>query len=146
VGVWECGSGERTERNRRIFNKERRIMKDREFDLEDRLITFAVRAIRVVEALPRTPVGNHIRGQLARSGTSPAPNYGEAQSAESRTDFVHKLKIVLKELRETRVWLLIITRAELIKPVASLGLLIQETDELISIFVASVKTANKKKQ
>ena len=118
-------------------------MKDREFDLEDRLIEFAVRVIRVSEALPRTPVGNHIRGQLSRSGTSPAPNYGEAQSAESRTDFVHKLKIVLKELRETRVWLLMIIRAELIKPAATLDPLIQETDELISIFVTSVKTATK---
>ena len=118
-------------------------MKDREFDLEDRLIEFAVRMIRVAESLPRTPVGNHIRGQLSRSGTSPAPNYGEAQSAESRSDFVHKLKIVLKELRETRVWLLMIIRAELIKPVATLDPLIQETDELISIFVTSVKTAMK---
>ena len=121
-------------------------MKDRESDLEDRLIAFAVRVIRVVEALPRTPVGNHIRGQLGRSGTSPAPNYGEAESAESRTDFVHKLKIVLKELRETRVWLLIIVRAGLIKPVTTLEPLIQETNELISIFVTSVKTATKGKQ
>ena len=118
-------------------------MKDSAFDLEDRLITFAVRAIRVAEALPKTAVGNHIRGQLARSGTSPAPNYGEAQSAESRTDFVHKLKVTLKELRETKVWLLLIQRAELIKPVSTLDPLIQETDELISIFVKSVKTATK---
>ena len=118
---------------------------DGEFDLEDRLIALAVRVIQLVEALPRTPVGNHIRGQLARSGTSPAPNYGEAQSAESRTDFVHKLKIVLKELRETRVWLLIIARAGLIKPAATLDPLIKETNELISIFVASVKTATRGK-
>ena len=118
-------------------------MKDREFDLEDRLIEFAVRAIRVAEALPKTPVGNHIRGQLSRSGTSPAPNCGEAQSAESRSDFVHKLKIVLKELRETRVWLLMIVRAGLIKPTATLDPLLQETNELISIFVTSVKTATK---
>jgi four helix bundle protein len=118
-------------------------MKDRVFDLEDRLIAFAVRAIRVAEALPRTPVGNHIRGQLVRCGTSPAPNYGEAQSAESRSDFVHKLKIVLKELRETRIWLLMIVRAELIKPVTKLVSLIQENEELISIFVTSTKTASK---
>jgi four helix bundle protein len=121
-------------------------MKDRLFDLEDRLIAFAVRVIRVAEALPKTPTGNHIRGQLSRSGTSPAPNYGEAQSAESRGDFVHKLKIVLKELRETRVWLLTIRRAELLKPVSTLDPLIQETDELISIFVKSVKTATKGRQ
>ena len=114
------------------------------FDLEERLIAFAVRAIRVAESLPKTPVGNHIRGQLSRSGTSPAPNYGEAQSAESRSDFVHKLKIVLKELRETRVWLLMILRAELLKS-ARLSPLIQETDELIAIFVASTRTASKTK-
>jgi four helix bundle protein len=118
-------------------------MKERAFDLEDRLITFAVRVIRVAEALPKTPVGNHIRGQLSRSGTSPAANYAEAQSAESRADFVHKLKIVLKELRETRVWLLMIIRAELIKPSTTLDPLIRETDELISIFVQSVKTSTK---
>lgn len=133
------------ETNSRISNKELPIMKDRLFDLEDRLIAFAVRVIRVAEALPKTPVGNHIRGQLARSGTSPAPNYGEAQSAESRGDFIHKLKIVLKELRETRVWLLMIMRAELIKPVSTFDPLIQETNELISIFVTSVKTATKRR-
>lgn len=132
--------------NSRISNKEFRIMKDRVFDLEDRLITFAVRVIHVAESLPRTPVGNHIRGQLSRSGTSSAPNYGEAQSAESRTDFVHKLKIVLKELRETRVWLLMIVRAGLIKPASTLNPLIQETDELISIFVKSVQTTLKSRQ
>ena len=67
-------------------------------DLEERMIDFAVRIINVVEALPNTKVGNHIGGQLLRSGTSPAPNYGEAQSAESRRDFIHKMKIALKEL------------------------------------------------
>ena len=120
-------------------------MKEREFDLEDRLIKFAVRAIRVAESLPRTPVGQHIRGQLGRCGTSPAANYGEAQSAESRNDFIHKLKIVLKELREARVWLLIIQQAELTRPVARLLPLIQETNELISVFVACLKTASGKR-
>ena len=70
-------------------------------DLEDRLVDFAVRVISVVEALPTTKAGNHIAGQLVRAGTSPAPNYGEAQSAESRKDFIHKMKITLKQLRET---------------------------------------------
>ncbi len=70
-------------------------------DLEDRLVDFAVRIIGVVEALPSSKAGNHVAGQLTRSGTAPAPNYGEAQSAESRKDFIHKLKIALKELRET---------------------------------------------
>jgi four helix bundle protein len=121
-------------------------MKERVFDLEDRLISFAVRAIHVAEALPRTPVGNHIRTQLGKSGTSPAPNYGEAQSAESPADFVHKLKIVLKELRESRVWLLIIQRAGLIKPAAKLDPMVAEAVELISIFVTSIKTASKGKK
>ena len=72
-------------------------------DLEDRLIDFAVRIINVIDALPNTKVGNHIGGQLLRSGTSPAPNYGEAQSAESRKAFVHKMKIASKELHETLI-------------------------------------------
>ncbi|MDD5705566.1 MAG: four helix bundle protein [Kiritimatiellae bacterium] len=117
-----------------------RIMKERAFDLEARLIAFAVRVIRATESLPKTPTGSHIRDQLLRSGTSPAPNYGEAQSAESRTDFTHKLKIVLKELRETRVWLLMIQQAGLIKPITALDALLQENNELIAIFVASLKT------
>ena len=113
------------------------------YDLEERLIDFAVRIIRMAESLPKSRVGNHISGQLVRCGTSPAPNYGEAQSAESRADFIHKMKVCLKELRETRVWLLIIVRAELIKPASKLDSLIQETNELISIFVTSIRTAKK---
>ena len=84
------------------------------FDIEERLIDFAVRIIRTAESLPKTKVGNHIAGQLIRCGTSPAPNYGEAQSAESRSDFIHKMKVSLKELRETRIWLLMIVKANLI--------------------------------
>ena len=124
------------------MSKENRI-----FDLEERLIDFAVRIIRIVESLPKTKVANHIAGQLVRCGTSPAPNYGEAQSAESRSDFIHKMKVALKELRETKVWLLMIVRAKLIKPVSKLDSLIKENDELISIFMSSIKTAkqNKKK-
>ena len=115
----------------------------RTFDLEERLIDFAVRIIRIAESLPKTRVGNHIAGQLVRCGTSPAPNYGEAQSAESRADFIHKMKISLKELRETKVWLLMIERARLIKPTSKLQPLIEENDELISIFVSSIQTAKK---
>ena len=114
------------------------------FDLEDRLIDFAVRIIRITEALPKTKVGNHIAGQIIRSGTSPAPNYGEAQGAESRSDFIHKMKVSLKELRETRVWLLMIVRANLIKPASKLELLIDENNQLISIFVKSIDTAKRK--
>ena len=111
------------------------------FDLEDRLIDFAVRIIRMAESLPKTKIGNHISGQLIRSGTSPAPNYGEAQSAESRADFVHKMRLALKELRETRIWLLILVRADLIKPASKLDSLLDENNQLISIFVTSIGTA-----
>ena len=114
------------------------------FDIEERLIDFAVRIIRTAESLPKTKVGNHIAGQLIRCGTLPAPNYGEAQSAESRSDFIHKMKVSLKELRETRIWLLMIVKANLIKPASKLEPLINENNELISIFVTSVKTAKEK--
>ncbi len=119
---------------------------DKTFDLEDRLIDFAVRIISAAESLPKMKVANHIAGQLIRCGTSPVPNYGEAQSAESRADFVHKMKVCLKELRETRVWLLMIVRAKLIKQVSKLDSLIQENNELISIFVTSIRTAKKSKK
>jgi four helix bundle protein len=89
-------------------------------------------------------VGNHIAGQIIRSGTSPAPNYGEAQSAESRSDFIHKMKISLKELRETRIWLLMLVRAKLVKSISTLESLIDENNQLISIFVTSIRTAKHK--
>ncbi len=121
------------------------MLKDnRIFDIEERLIDFAVRIIRTSESLPKTRAGNHIAGQLIRCGTSPAPNYGEAQSAESRSDLIHKMKVSLKELRETRIWLLMIVKANLIKPMSKLEPLINENNELISIFVTSVKTAKQK--
>jgi four helix bundle protein len=113
----------------------------KEYDLEGRLIDFAVRIIEVGRALPKTRVGNHIAGQLVRCGTSPAPNYGEAQGAESRSDFMHKMKVCLKELRETRLWLVMIVRAGLIKPASKLDSLIDENNQLIAIFVKSIQTA-----
>ena len=119
---------------------------DKKFDLEDRLIDFAVRIIKVARSLPNTKVGKHVSGQLIRCGTSPVPNYGEAQSAESRSDFIHKMKICLKELRETKVWLLMIMRASLIKPASQLDLLIDENDQLISIFVKSINTARENRR
>ena len=115
------------------------------YDLEDRLIDFAVQIIRLSESLPKTKVGNHIAGQIIRCGTSPAPNYGEAQSAESSLDFVHKMKICLKELRETRIWLKMIARINLLKSVSKLDRLIGENNELISIFVTSINTAKKRR-
>ena len=119
---------------------------NKEFNLEARLIDFAVRIIQIAELLPKTKAGNHIAGQLIRCGTSPAPNYGEAQDAESRADFIHKMKVSLKELRETRVWLLIIGKGKILKQVSKLEPLIDESSQLISIFVASVKTAKQNKR
>ena len=118
-------------------------MNERKYDLQDRLIDYSVRIIKLSEKLPNTKTGNHIHMQILRSGTSPAPNYGEAQSAESRSDFIHKLKIALKELRETEVWLKVISKAELIKPVEKIVPLLDETNELISIIFRSIETARK---
>ena len=111
--------------------------------LEDRLIDFAVRIIQLANALPRTPAGKHIAGQILRCGTSPAPNYGEARGAESRADFVHKIRIVLKELNETSVWLRIIERSQLLRSELLVGI-IQENGDLCKIFVSSLKTARQK--
>ncbi len=116
----------------------------RAFDLENRLIEFGVQIIHLAQALPRTSVGKHIAGQIIRCGTSPASNYGEAESAESRADFIHKIKVCLKELRETRIWLLITAKANLVNSASDLHHLLDEADQLISIFVASVKTARQK--
>ncbi len=110
-------------------------------ELEDRLIKFAVLIIELAEGLVKTKAGNHISGQMIRSGTSPALNYGEAQDAESRKDFVHKIKVVLKELRETLVALKIVKLANMYKDSDKLNNAIIESNELISIFVKSVRTA-----
>ncbi len=112
------------------------------FDLEERLIDFAVRCITVAEALPQTFAAKHIGGQVTRSGTSPALNYGEAQAAESRADFSHKMKVCLKELRETLIALKIIRRSNWL-PESRLEPLMIENNELISIFVKSIATAKK---
>lgn len=119
---------------------------NKDFNLEDRLIEFAVRIIQLADSLPKTKVGKHISGQLIRCGTSPAPNYGEAQGAESRSDFIHKMRVCLKELRETKVWLKIIVKSNLLKSASRLDNLIDENDQLISIFVVSIKTAKENKQ
>jgi four helix bundle protein len=121
-----------------------KVSSQRKFDLQDRFVDYAVGIIRLSESLPETKAGKHICSQILRSGTSPAPNYGEAQSAESKADFVHKLKIALKELRETEVWLKIIVRAKMILPSEKLDSLLRETDELISIVFTSIHTAQKK--
>lgn len=121
------------------------MSKERQFDLQDRLIDFAVRVIKLSEALPETKAGKHVASQILRSGTSPAPNYGESQSAESKADFIHKLKVALKELRETETWLKIIMRAQMVKSANLLEPLLLENDELIAILFKSVETANKGK-
>ncbi|HEV7404606.1 MAG TPA: four helix bundle protein [Chthoniobacteraceae bacterium] len=82
--------------------------------LEERLMDFAIRAGKVVDALPSTRLGKHIAGQLVRCGTSPAPNYSEACAAESKADFIHKLGIVCKELQESRIWLRMIVKGKLL--------------------------------
>lgn len=112
-------------------------------DIEERLIDFAVRIIKLCDNLPKTRAGNHITGQLLRSGTAPAALYAEARGAESIKDFVHKLKLCLKELNESRVWLKIIIRSEILAK-AKLHPLSQECDELCRIVNASIKTARKK--
>ena len=113
----------------------------RKFDLEERLLEFASTIIDLSEKLPNTRAGNHVAGQILRSGTSPFPNHGEAESAESRDDFIHKLKICLKELRETRRWARLIQRKVWAKDETTLIFVLSESDELIRIFMSSIKTA-----
>ena len=115
----------------------------RKFDLEERLIDFAVLLIEISENLHNTHAGRHISGQIVRSGTSPALHYGEAQSAESRNDFIHKLKVLLKELRETFVGLKIIKRVPLTNKMEILDRGLIECNELIAIFNKSIETAKK---
>lgn len=110
-------------------------------NLQDRLIRFSVQAIKLVDHLKPTKAASHVGGELLRSATSPSLNYAEANAAESRKDFIHKLKIVLKELRESAVCLKIITLEELSKRPAEIPPAHQECDELIAIFVQSLKTA-----
>ncbi|MFO8099126.1 MAG: four helix bundle protein [Salinibacter sp.] len=112
-------------------------------ELEDRLINFAVRIGRVADALPETRLGQHIANQIVRSGTSPAPNYSEGCAAESRRDFAHKLSISLKEMRETKTWLRLIRKADLL-PSQRLRAITDEADQLCAILSKSVHTAKKK--
>ena len=109
-------------------------------ELEERLIDFAVRIIKVADKLPKTSAGRHISKQLMRCGTSPAPNYAEARGAESRADFVHKMRIALKELNESCVWLRMVCRAEMLGQ-ERLNEIIDENEQLCRIVNASVKTA-----
>jgi four helix bundle protein len=116
---------------------------EEKYDLEERLLEYAARIIRLAENVTRSPAGQHIASQFLRSGTSPLPNHGEAQAAESPKDFVHNLKVCLKELRETFRWLRLAQRVPLVKKPERIDPLLAETDELIRIFVSSIKTAQR---
>ncbi len=140
--MFERGAADRIEEKwKNEMNNKR--SQSRADELEGRLIDFAVRIVKLSANLPRTPAGKHIAGQILRSGTSPAPNYGEARGAESHADFVHKLRIVLKELNETLIWLRVIERSRILKP-ELLTEIIQENSELCKNFTTSLKTARTK--
>lgn len=113
----------------------------RKQELEERLIDFAAEVIMFTNFVEKSYAGNHLSGQIIRSSTSPALNYGEAQSAESKKDFIHKMGICLKELRETFNCLKIMERAKLINNNEKIDILKKEVNELISFFVSSIKTA-----
>jgi four helix bundle protein len=115
----------------------------RKFDLEDRLLGFASTMIDLSEGLPNTKAGCHVGGQMLRCGTAPYANHGEAESAESPNDFIHKLKICLKELRETRRWLRLVERKQWCRDKADIQCALGEVEELIRIFVASIRTAQR---
>jgi four helix bundle protein len=114
-------------------------------ELAERLLDFSVRMIQLVQAFPRTATGKHAGNQLLRSGTAPGANYEEARGTESQADFVHKLSIVLKELKESRYWLKVAHRVPLVKP-HHLGTLLDECEELIAIIAKSIFTARRRKR
>lgn len=119
-------------------------MNQRKYDLEDRFVNYTCIMIDIVESLPNTRAGNYMAGQLIKSCHSPTFNYGEAQAAESRNDFIHKMGIILKELKECRTALKIIRRKEMIKSIEKLDEVFKETEELISIIGKSISTAKNK--
>ena len=120
-------------------------IEQRRYDLEDRLLDYAAQIIRLTDALPRSRAASHVADQLLRSGTAPLSNHGEAQAAESADDFIHKLSIVLKELKESRRWLRLIEKARFLREVRLVDSLLTETEELIRIFGASIRTARARK-
>lgn len=116
------------------------------YDLEDRMVDFTCRMIDVVETLPNNRAGNYIAGQLIRSCHSRTFNYGEAQAAESTNDFIHRMGVVLKELKECRTALKVIIKKEIIKPIKKLEGIYDETEQLIAIIAKSIITAKNNKQ
>lgn len=111
-------------------------------ELQHRLVRFAARVVRLARALPKNEEGRHISKQILRSGTAPAANYGEARGAESRADFIHKLRVVLKELNETSAWLEIVKESRIFPP-EKMSNIQKESRELCYIIAASIKTATK---
>jgi four helix bundle protein len=115
------------------------------YDLEERLLEYSVVVVRFVESMHLSDSGRHVAKQLMRSGTAPMAHHGEAQAAESADDFVHKMSIALKELRESVRWLELTQRVPLTNQGDDVTALITETDELIRIFYTSIKTAKKRR-
>ena len=143
VGEDDGAYGSKTAtRNAQRATPNSQLRKTGHFDLEDRLLDFSACIIRLVDLLPNTRAANHVAGQLLRCGTSPYGNHGEVEAAESRRDFVHKLRICLKELKESRRWLRLLQKAALV-PERKMLAILGETEELIKIFFASVRTAEK---
>ncbi len=118
-------------------------MSEQDYDLEDRLLDYGARIITLTKALPSDFAEHHIAQQLLRSGTAPLSHHGEAQAAESPADFIHKMSLALKELRESWRWLRLLDHAKLTPEGRSITPLIDETDQLIRIFVASIATARR---
>ncbi|MBX3741095.1 MAG: four helix bundle protein [Akkermansiaceae bacterium] len=115
------------------------------YDLEDRLLDYGARIITLTRSLGPDFAARHIGNQLLRSGTAPLSHHGEAQGAESPADFIHKLRLALKEFRESQRWLKLIIRSEIL-PDQKLAPLLDETDQLIRIFVTSINTAEKRRK
>lgn len=118
----------------------------RKFDLEERFIDYVILISNIVDALDNSYLGKNIASQLTRSSISPALNYGEAQGAESSKDFIHKLKIVLKELKESRISLKIAKKKPLVKHIEIIDIALKETEELIAIIFKSIQTTKREMQ
>ncbi len=134
--------GKETARVREEANASFGAKREARYDLEERLLEFAATVVQLADLLPNTKAANHIAGQLLRCGTSPLANHGEVQAAESRKDFLHKLGICLKELRETKRWLRLIRLLSLVDQATSITA-VAEVEQLVKIFAASIRTAEK---
>lgn len=118
-------------------------MKRQEYDLEERLLDYAASIVRLTEMMHSSRAASHVAGQLLRSGTSPLFNHGEAEGAESANDFMHKLSICLKELKESRRALKLILKVPLVDDSSTVTPVLKETEELIRIFAASIRTVRR---